>query len=172
MYQRPEIKWRTDCGVTMGEIYSELGNLKAALAAQLAGVIIAWILGLTLSVCMPCFGMNSGQNRRMNEKVEVFLMKAEPVQHVCRIIPLIPSLIFTGSVSNLCFPLLCLSPLALSRHYCLYRLYILCIRLILLPTCPVSTNRRTSALICYSAILQFRCGACLRSRAMTTAAMI
>ncbi|KAJ1417411.1 hypothetical protein B484DRAFT_453993 [Ochromonadaceae sp. CCMP2298] len=98
MYQRPEIKWRTDCGVTMGEIYSELGNLKGALAAQLAGVIIAWILGLTLSICLPCWGLSSGENRRINVKMEVFLMQAEPVQHVCRIAPLIPSLIFTGSM--------------------------------------------------------------------------
>jgi len=99
MYYRGEIPWRDDCPVTMDDIYRNLYELRASVDAQLAGVIISWVLGMIFGVILPLTALFFADNgHRVSPEIEALLTHADPFLHVIKLAPLLAAIIFIGRI--------------------------------------------------------------------------
>jgi hypothetical protein len=96
MYRRSEIFWLDSCEVTKDDIYGTADMLKAAVGAQLAGVILSYVFGLTLGFFYPLVY----RLMRGNPPIPI-ISNTEVFVHLIKMAPLIATISFIGRVSLL-----------------------------------------------------------------------
>jgi hypothetical protein len=103
MYRRSEIMWKEDCAVSQNQVYTNIDPLRAAIAAQLAGVIVSFVFGITCGICLPGIGMRMGSQgmckQRIHPGIEKTLLWADPWIHLFKLGPIIAAIVFIGQVS-------------------------------------------------------------------------
>lgn len=103
LYRRSEILWREDCDVSPDDIYSNMDPLRAALASQLAGVVLSYVLGILFGICYPLWGLYHSDipgKLRIHNITEKRLTLIDPWIHLLKLGPLIAAIVFIGQVST------------------------------------------------------------------------
>lgn len=102
MYRRSEITWREDCAVTRDAVYRNVDPLRAAVNAQLAGVVLSFIFGITFGLLVPIAGValnkDGGGKYRIRADIDAFLIYVDPYIHIVKLGPLIAAIIFISRV--------------------------------------------------------------------------
>jgi hypothetical protein len=94
MYRRSEIFWLDSCEVTKDDIYGTADMLKAAVGAQLAGVILSYAFGLTLGFFYPIV-----YQLMMGKQPIPLISNTDVFVHLIKMAPLIATISFVGRVS-------------------------------------------------------------------------